>query len=107
MRPPHEYEALRLARERFLGWRPGEAEVTDIRLDGKHPETLLVVVFTHRARPGCVFGFRFPLELGELDDHSVDPAMAVEISVINADEKIDAVDLGLPRDCQVGQVTWV
>jgi hypothetical protein len=107
MRPPHEGEALRLARAEFSGWRPGEVEVTDIRLDGEHPDTLLVIIFTHWDRPGCEFGLRFPMELGAVDDHSIDPEMVVEIAVINADEVIDAVNLGLPKDCQEGQVTWV
>lgn len=108
MRPPHENEALRLARIEFSRWRPDEAEVTEIRLEGEHPDTLLVVIFTHRDRPGCVFGFRFPMELGAPEDgHAIDPVMMVDISVINADEEVDAVDLGLPRDCQAGEVTWV
>jgi hypothetical protein len=60
-RPSVETETLRLARERFVRWRPGEAEVTDLCLEGEHPDTALVVTFTHVDRPDCVFGFRMRL----------------------------------------------
>lgn len=108
-RPTTETETLRLARERFAHWRDGEAEVIDVRLDGEHPDTALVLTFKHRDRPGCVFGFRMQLSLTSArEDGVIDhPESAVNVIKANVDEEIEAADLGLPTDCSAGQVTWL
>lgn len=101
MRPIHEEATLRLARERFADWRTDEVNVTDLRLEGGEPFGTLVIIFTHRDRPGCEFGSRWPLK------DEANPEIAVDIFEANLDEQIDAVGYGLPRNCRAGEVTWV
>ncbi|HYJ68722.1 MAG TPA: hypothetical protein VEX15_13810 [Nocardioidaceae bacterium] len=108
-RPHLEEETLRIAREWLAGWRPGEAEVSDVRLEGEHPDTDLIVLFTDKSRPGCQFGFRMPLSATSLyEDGSIDdPESAVGVAMANLDEDIGAVGYGLPSNCRPGEVVWL
>lgn len=105
----------RLAEE--LGWLRdvGRAiRVEDVRLEVSEDERMLSVLFRDEARPGCLFGWRFPSN----DRSETDPearrswgpeqaeAWAGTIVLTNLEEEILAEDLGLPSECDTEGVTW-
>jgi hypothetical protein len=104
-RSRQEIEALRRAREYLATWRTDDVSDVDVQLEGERPNTLLVVTFTHRDRPGCRFGARFHV----LDDMTTpaDPEPYVTVVWSSLDEKIEAAGFSLPTDCRAGEVTWL
>lgn len=92
-----------------------------IEIEGSGANVDLVVYFRHGARPGCVFAARWKDIAGEAaDDARAQEKMTgkppsdhelvewfAKLILIHLDEEIEAVDLGLPEDCDPAAVTWI
>jgi hypothetical protein len=98
--------------------------VGEVRLERSGAVAMVAIMFREESRPGCMFGWRFPAT--EADSDSIDPyterpssweeglrgAEQAEIwggtiVLTNFVEQIEAVDLGLPPECDPDGVTWV
>ncbi len=97
---------------RSEGWL---IRVEDVGLSTSERERMLVILFRDDARPGCLFGWRFPSN----DEREADPeakrswglpqaeVWAGTIVLTNFVEQIMAEGLGLPSECDPERTTWV
>jgi hypothetical protein len=98
----------------MLRWTPGEAraaieaqiaayttclDVLDVRVDRDD----IAVEFGVPDRPGCRFGFRWPIA-GE--PGTIDLANHAMLARVNLEESVEASDLALP-DCTPGEIAWL
>lgn len=77
----------------------------------------LAVLFRADDRPECLFGRRWSnIWTMELEDQKNMPVRIsdeeaiegfVTLFIVNLAEEIEAVDLGLPSDCDPDSVTWI
>jgi hypothetical protein len=91
--------------------------IEEVRIETNDADYDLVVLFREDARPECMLGRRWSniwaMELGDEKDLSVriSDEEAVEgfvtLFIVNLDEEIEAVDLGLPSECDPDSVTWI
>lgn len=98
--------------------------VEEVRLERSGVVPMVEIMFREESRPRCLFGWRFPAT--EADSDSIDPYVerpapweeglrgaeqaeiwAGTIALTNFVEQIEAVDLGLPPQCDPEGVTWV
>jgi hypothetical protein len=74
-------------------------DVLDVRVDRDQ----IAVQFAVPDRPGCCFGFRWPVagEPGTLDlaNHAM-------LARVNLEERVEADDMALP-DCAPGEIAWL
>lgn len=76
-----------------------------VLLEGSYPETSIVVTLKSSERPGCIYGYRAAIwdeGLGSLGVERLSTYFWLDI-----EECVEAVDLGLPRDCLPGQTIWL
>ncbi len=98
------------------GWTPPAGHLRLDTSDSPHQAHLL---FREVARLGCLFGFRATAVEDE-EGSSADPVVldpergywgpeewASIIIVTHFEEQVEAVNLGLPPDCDPESVTWV
>lgn len=121
--PRDEYErrALATLRKELLEGSPliereGRFSVEDVRLETSGSPHRVHVLFREAARPGCLFGFW----ASAVEELSADPVVldaqkgywgpeewASTIVVTHFEEQLEAIDLGLPPDCDPEGITWV
>ena len=124
--PREEYERRVLAalRKELLEGSPlieqeGRIKMEDVRLETSGSPHQVHLLFREAARPACLFGFRAPAVEDE-EESSKDPMMfdpgegywgpeewASTIVVTLFEEQVEAIDLGLPPDCDPEGVAWV
>lgn len=124
--PRQEYERRVLAtlREELLegsslAEREGRIRMEDVRLETSSSPHRVHVLFREIARPDCLFGFWAPAVEYE-EESSADPVVldreegywgpedwAGTIVVTHFEEQVQAVDLGLPPDCDPDATTWI
>ena len=91
----------------------------DVRLETSGSSHRVHLLFREVARPGCLFGF-WASAVEDEEESSADPIVfdaeegywgpeewASTIVVTHFEEQVDAIDLGLPPDCEPDGVTWV
>lgn len=114
-------ETLRHVRRRLLdkeqqqGLSDGRyhIEVDRVDLKDRDDRKVVVVLFKAEERPGCQFGFEMdavePLDEDDQNDRPMfaDPHEWAAIVLVNLDETLSALHLGLPEKCTPGTVTWV
>ncbi len=81
-------------------------QVRDLRLEGSYPGTRLILTFEHADRPGCTFGYKWPVWSADPEEHA-DPYFPAMGFIINLREELEAPDLGLPAECSPDTVTWI
>lgn len=88
-------------------------EVDSVDLEDRDDRKVVVIMFGAEERPGCRFGFEMdavePLDEDDHDERRMfpDPREWAAILLVNLDETLSAVHLGLPENCTPGAVTWV
>lgn len=115
-------ETLSFVRHRLLGKEEQRRlsdgryriEVDSIELEDRDYGKAVVVMFRAEERPGCLFGFEMdavePLDEDNPDDNRrmfPDPREWGAVVLVNLDESLSAINLGLPKDCARDAVTWV
>lgn len=125
-REEYERRVLRTLRKELIeggykGQPGGSARITveDVRLDISRPKHLVIILFRDKTRPGCLFGYRSPaieVEIEPSADHIVLDSQggywgpeewASVITVTHFEEQVWSTTLGLPQDCDPGDITWV
>jgi hypothetical protein len=125
-----EYEGLvvqtlrRSLIEQDPGLRYGDRKITieDVRLDTSGATHMLEILLRDEARPGCLFGWRFPATEADSDELQGvgDPdrwkeglrgpeqaeIWAGTFVVTNFVEEIEALGYGLPAECDPHAITW-
>lgn len=99
--------------------REGRIRIENVRLETSASPHRVDVLFREVARPGCLFGFWAPA-VEEEEESSADPIVldpeegywgpedwAGTIVVTHFEEQVEAIDLGLPPDCDPDGVTWI
>jgi hypothetical protein len=108
-RTPRLYSSLR------------DLKLQRVELEGTGLNVDLVVYFGHSDRPGCVFAARWKDIAAEAADDAREQEQMTEkppsdddlvewfakLILINLTEQIEAVDLGLPEDCDPDAITWI
>jgi hypothetical protein len=79
--------------------------VEDVYLDEADSEHVLVVLLRDESRPGCLFGYRWPLEPEWSADPLQDPYFPAMLTAVNLRETL-AGGPGLPEDCNPDGITW-
>lgn len=117
--PRSEYEqrVLKTLRELLLEGEPliereGRVTVEDVRLDTSRPLHRIHILFRESSRPGCLFGYRAeavedPIILDPQEGYWGPEDWAGVILVTNFEEQVEAINLGLPPDCDPGGITWI
>lgn len=108
------HRLLNKEEQRRLSDRRYRIEVDSVELEDRADGKVLVVMFRAEERPGCLFGFEMdavePLDESNPDDNRrmfPDPREWGAVVLVNLDESLSALNLGLPEDCTRGAVTWV
>jgi hypothetical protein len=85
-------------------------EVDSVELEDRDEGKAVVVIFRAEERPGCRFGFEMDA-VEPLDENDrrmfPDPREWAAVVMVNLDETLSAVHLGLPEECVPDSVTWV
>jgi hypothetical protein len=118
-----EYEDVMVRTLRYYliekGWEihfVGKIWVEEIRLNSSEPHHMLEIIFRNEGRPECLFGWRYPATDSDAPDDpeamtssgQAQAEFAAEAFVLMSFvEQIEAVDLGLPPECDPDGVTWV
>jgi hypothetical protein len=118
-----DYEALvlRALRHYLIDQDPGievdgKVRVDVVRLNATGPRHMVEILFREDARPGGVFGWRFPAT--EADDSGASwetaprgekqaDVWATAFVLPNFIEELEAVGYGLPKEYDPDGITWV
>lgn len=123
-REEYERRVLTTLRKELLESQPlvereGRVRMEDVRLETSGSPHRVHLLFREIARPGCLFGFwasavedeeessADPIVLDAEDGHWGPEEWASTIVVTHFEEQVEAIDLGLPPDCEPDGVTWV
>lgn len=97
--PRWQPEEARAAIEAHIEAHTTCLDLLDVRVDGHD----IAIEFAVPDRPGCRFGFRWPVDGDpstiDLDDHAT-------LARVNLEEWVEAADLALP-DCTPGEIAWL
>ena len=97
-----EHYILRCAREWSAERWQTPLTMEDIYLEGSDPDTQIVFVFRPANRPAeCRFGWKWGT-IAAFSEH-LSPDAMVSVMAANFWE---ALDLGLPKECEGGVITW-
>lgn len=117
-----EYEDVMVRTLRYYLIEKGEIssvekiQVEEIRLNTSEPHHMLEIFFRDDGRPECLFAWRYPVtDLETPDDSAAIISSSPEQAKANAEtfvlmsliEQIEAVDMGLPAECDPEGITWV
>lgn len=88
-------------RLRKLDHEDHDVEIESVELEGEYPDIFVVIVFRDRRRPGCRFGYRWPV--GQIAASGIvqRPAVCIWANF----EEILVYDL--PDDCDPHEITWL
>jgi len=94
-----------LKEDRKVGRPEERVFVEDVRLDAAGPEHALIVLLRDGSRPGCLFGWRWPMGPEWSDASLEDPYFPAMIATANLGESLIGGP-GLPRECDPETITW-
>jgi hypothetical protein len=95
--------------EHPIGQGDKRISIEDVHLEkGEREGDTVVILFREVRRPRCVFGFRMETrEPGIPPTPDESPEGWGEVIFANLQERIEAVDMGLPEDCDSNSITWI
>jgi hypothetical protein len=95
--------------EQPIGQGDRRITIDEARLEPGRPEgDLVVILFREARRPHRVFGFRTPAR-EPVSPHTPDPPPETVAATIfgNLMERVEAADMGLPKNCDASDITWI
>jgi len=79
--------------------------LANLSLRGRPPDTEVIVIMGSPSRPGCTFGYR--ARIWEEGLRSFGPSRLATYLWLNIEEIVEAIEMGLPKECPNDGIVWL